>query len=153
MEETAGTKGVDFAIKVSAEKETLKTALLSLKQRMDKQPVDAGYEFMPRGYNGDGTKYAPDEQELIKACASGKAIAIPDTLVRIPADQMPNKLRYEFYKENKFVKDYIPAQADVSRFFYKNEVVGQSVDTGRFGGQYHKPITKRRLFKNGGSSG
>ena len=126
--ETAETEGVDFALDIRAEKETLKAALLSLAEKMDRQPVDASFEFMPRGYLADGTKYEPNEQDLIKACANGKAIELPETIVRIAADQMPNKLRYEYYKDDKFINDYIPVQADISRFLYIEEVYGRTVD-------------------------
>jgi hypothetical protein len=32
--------------------------------------------------------------------------------------QMPNKFRYEFWNEDHYQKDYIPADANVARFLY-----------------------------------
>ena len=125
---TAQSKGVDFAVILKADRETLKTKLASLKEKIDRQPVDASCVFMPRGYSADGTAYKPNEQSLIEACANGKAIALPDNIVRIATDQMPNKFRYEFYKETDFVKTFTPSQASISRFVYKEGVVGQSVN-------------------------
>lgn len=127
-QEKALKNGVNFAVKPVANKQALAEKLSSIKGQMDVAPVDASFEFMPRGFSQDGTKYEPDEKALIKACAQGKAVVLPDSLVRIPADKTPNKLRYEFYKETKLVKDYIPYQADISRFFYKGGTDGQSVD-------------------------
>ena len=123
----AKENGVRFSVKPVVDKETLMSALLPLKEKYDKQSVDASVLFMPRGYLSDGTKYEPDEQALIKACAKDEPIELPANLVRIPAEEKPNEYRYELYKENKFVKDYIPAQADVSRFLYTADESGQSL--------------------------
>ena len=127
-ENTAATNGINLAVRLTAEKNSLKSTLASVKTSLDKMPVDASCTFMPRGYNSDGSKYVPDEEALITAASKGTAVVLPDTLVRNPADQMPNKLRYEFYKDSKYIKDYIPTQSNVSRFLYQSEVVGVSVD-------------------------
>lgn len=148
--EKALKNGMDFTVKPIADKQVLIEKLSSLKEQLDAAPTDASYVFMPRGFKEDGTKYEPNEQALVKACAEGKAIDMPDFLVRIASDQMPNKLRYEFYKETKFIKGYIPNQADVSRFLYKGGTDGQSVDVGALAesiigkvksGDYTDPVT------------
>lgn len=130
----ADKNGMAFTVKPSGDKQTLAAALLPLKEKYDKQPVDAGVVFMPRGYLSDGTKYEPDEKDLITACAKGRAIELPGDITRVPANEMPNKLRYEFYRENKFKKDYIPSQADVSRFQYTPEEPGLLLDVDSLAG-------------------
>ncbi len=114
----AANNGMEFWIKPVADRESLLSALAQLKEKYDKEAAAAGVVFMPRGYFEGGAKYEPDELALIKVCANGKAIELPEDIVRIPEDEMPNEYRYEFYKDTKYVKDYIPAQAGVSRFFY-----------------------------------
>ncbi len=123
----AANNGMDFRVVLTADREALLTSLAPLKEKCDKAAAAAGVLFMPRGYLSDSTKYEPDEQALIKACANGKAIELPGDIARIPEDQMPNKLRYEFYKDTKFVKNYIPEQADVSRFLI-NDNACETVD-------------------------
>lgn len=125
----AERNGVEFKVMPVADKDALVAALAPLKEKYDKEAAGAGVIFMPRGYLKDGTKYEPDEQALIKACANGKAIDLPGDIVRVPEDEAPIKLRYEFYKDTKFVKNYIPAQADVERFLI-NEDACRSVDLG-----------------------
>jgi hypothetical protein len=118
----------DFKLKVKADKGKITTALQKLKEKVDTAPVDASAEFMPWGYLADGTAYEQDQSKMIKACASGKKWDRPD-LVRIPDDQMPNKYRYLYWKNSKYIKDYIPADASVARFLYKDEVKGQTLNT------------------------
>jgi len=64
---------------------------------------------------------------MIEATASGKMWNRPD-LVRIPDSEMPNKLRYKYWKNDKYVSDSIPDDANISRFVYREGEKGRSVD-------------------------
>ena len=127
--EAAKTQGMAFPVSLQADKEKILAALAPIKQQFDKAAVDASYTFTPWGHYADGTAYKQDQQAMIQACASGTQFALPDTLVRISKADMPIALRYQFWKNSKYVDNYIPYQADISRFAYKDGQSGQSVDT------------------------
>lgn len=99
---------VDFAVTVTAKKENVEAAIFPLKEKLDKAPVDAECKFTPKGHN-------------INGAASGQ-------IERIPAGEMPNKLRYKYYRTSKYVKNYIPSGAGISRFIYTKEEDGLEVD-------------------------
>lgn len=126
--ETQNTKkGVSFTVKASAEKEDISAALMADQDKFNRDPQDASAVFAPWGYLSDGTLYQQDQQAMIKAASSGKTWERPE-LVTIAEDQMPNKFRYEFWKNTDYVDDYIPADANIARFLYKDAVKGISVD-------------------------
>lgn len=102
----------DFKVNVRARKDSIKEALEPLKQQMDKPAADAAFVFMPHGYAPDETAYKP-----------GKAKP-----VRIAQSDKPNALRYKYYRTSKYIKNYIPKDADISRFVYMPEHDGVSVD-------------------------
>lgn len=104
---------VNFAVTTRAMKESVLAALLPLKEQLDKQPVDAGWQFTPKGHFSNGKEYDSKSSEQ---------------LVRISADDMPNALRYKYYKTKSYVKDYVPSGANISRFVYTNEEEGRIVD-------------------------
>ena len=120
--------GKDFPVAAHADKEKVAAVLLPLKDQLDKQPVEASYEFMPRGYLEDGTPYAPDEQTMIEDSAGGESIDEPSDLARISEDQMPNKLRYQYWQNDHYVENYIPADADISRFLFSGGENGRVID-------------------------
>lgn len=124
----AKDQGKNFKISIQADRDTVIAALLPVIDQYDRDPVDATYEFMPRGYLEDGTAYVPDEQELIELAADGENLGLPEDLVRISDDEMPNALRYEYWENDHYVDDYIPADANVARFKYTDEVVGRTFD-------------------------
>lgn len=126
----------NFEIKLTADDAALSTALANLKTVLDKAPQDAGVIFAPWGYaaNADGTftKYAPDLQTIIDMCkAYAKKTEYPrPELVRIPENEMPLATRYEFWQKGTgYVKDFRPADANISRFIYTPEVTGLVADT------------------------
>jgi vancomycin resistance protein YoaR len=122
-------KGIDFPITLSVDENKLNAALASIKQSLDVAPREAGFEFMPWGYLSDGTAYQPDKDALIEAAAGGKDIVYPENIVRLTADQMPNKFRYEFWKTKEYVDENIQAAANIARFKYTADVTGISLNT------------------------
>lgn len=129
----AKNEGKDFAVSLHVDEQQLRTALADIKRELDKAPQDAAALFMSRGYTlaADGTPKAfePDPKELADAHARGDEISHPE-LVRIDTADMPNRLRYQFWNEDHFdEQDFIPVDADISRFVYTPEVTGLSVDT------------------------
>jgi hypothetical protein len=109
----AENEPVDFAVTVRARKENVEAAVYRLKEKLDKEPVDAGCRFTPKGHYSNGAEYDPK--------ISGQP-------VRIPESEMPGALRYQYYRTDEFVGNYIPADADISRFLYLDEEDGFGVD-------------------------
>lgn len=126
IEETK-EQGVDFPVSIQADRNKFLSVLLPLKESLDQQPVNASYVFTPWGHLPDGTPYEQDVEDMIESAAGGDEIKRPE-LARIPAEEMPNQLRYLFWKNDEFVKDYIPKDANISRFLYTDGVNGRSVD-------------------------
>jgi uncharacterized protein YoxC len=133
----AKAQGVAFTVKASAKKEDVLKVLQPYQEKLDKDPVDAGFQFTPWGHLADGTPYEQDQQPMIEACAKGKTWERPE-LVRIADDQMPNILRYEYWKntkyngfelkDGKYVASYRPPDASIERFYYKESVNGRKID-------------------------
>lgn len=131
---TALSEGVKYDIKLTVDENTLRGKLAELKTALDKAPKDASYTFMPWGYtlNADGTAvpYQPDLQKLIEDSADLKALTYPEGLVRLKPEEMPPAVRYQFYKDTKYVENYeLPDAAYISRFFYSQEQTGLIADT------------------------
>ncbi len=126
--------GVKYDIKLVMEENTLRSELAELKAELDKAPMDASFTFMPWGYtlNADGTAtaYQPDMQKMIEDSADLKALSYPENIVRIKKEDMPPAIRYQYYKDTKYVENYTPAAADIARFFYAPEQTGLITDTG-----------------------
>ncbi len=123
----AESSGMAFTVKPIATKETLSAVLMPLKAQLDRTVADAAFTFMPWGYMADGSAYEADKQALIESCANRKAVTLP-ALVRLTEAEMPNKLRYQYWKTKKYEPNYIPADASISRFLYKPDVQGRDVD-------------------------
>lgn len=124
----AAAQGKDFAVTLQTDEQKILAALDPIKQAFDKAPADASCTFTPWGHTADGKPYTPDRQALIQAAADGSPITLPDTLARIPKADLPIPLRYQFWRNTKYVENYIPYQADISRFVYTDGESGQSVD-------------------------
>jgi hypothetical protein len=131
--EDALEHGVQYGIKLVMDESVLRTGLAELKTKLDKAPMDAAATFMPWGYtlNADGTAtaYQPDLQRLIEDSADLKALTYPDNLVRNKKEDMPPKIRYQFYKDDHFEENYTPAAANIAHFFYTQEQTGLIADT------------------------
>jgi len=125
--EKAKNEGMPFEVSIKASREAIAAALLPLKDELDKPATDATVTFTPWGHLPDGTPYEQDQQEMIEAAARGKMWNRPE-LARIPDSEMPNKLRYKYWKNDKYVNDSIPDDANISRFVYKEGAKGRSVD-------------------------
>jgi hypothetical protein len=125
---TAKNEGKDFKVSVQANRDAVLSALSPLKEEEDRLPVDAAVEFTPRGYLEDGTVYTPDEQELIEKSADKENLDFPENLVRLSEEDMPNALRYEYWQNDHYVDDYIPADANIARFEYTDDVEGRVFD-------------------------
>ncbi|MDP2892674.1 MAG: VanW family protein [Bacillota bacterium] len=126
--QAAQKDGVDFPVHAATDRATISAVLLPLKAQQDQAAVDAAPTFTPWGHlAADGSAYQPDTQEVIKSCANGK---LPETppLELIPDDQMPNKLRYQYWRTDHYVADYIPLNANISRFTYTDGKNGRSVN-------------------------
>ncbi len=109
----AKSEGVHFTVSILAAKDDVEASVLLLEDQMSQSPVDAGYVFMPNGYYEDGTAF------------DGKAKALEPML--IPEEERPNPLRYQYYRTKAFVKNYLPKDANISRFIYTEEVDGYYV--------------------------
>ena len=127
--QASATSNGNFTVHIVADKTKITSVITPIAEKYNKQAVNATAQFMPWGYLSDGTQYQPDTKAIIKACANGKAYSEPSDLVRLTTDQVPNKLRYEYWQNNHYVADYTPADANISRFLYKGEETGQTVDT------------------------
>ncbi len=125
--EKAKTIGVDFPVRAVAAETALLKVLQPLKEQKDIAPVDAAATFMPSGYTADGQAYMPDPKALADANSRGKDLSRPD-LVRINEADKPLALRYLYWSNNYYVKDYIPADADIARFLYTEEKSGRSLN-------------------------
>ncbi len=123
----AKDQGKDFTVSVLTSREGVEAALLPLKSTLDKPGTDATVAFTPWGHLADGTPYEQDEQKMVEAAADGDMWQRPD-LARIPTAELPNKLRYQFWKNDEYEKNYIPDDADISRFLYTEGTSGRSVD-------------------------
>jgi len=55
--------------------------------------------------------------------------------VRLAATDMPNELRYQYWQNTHYVEDYIPGDADISRFLYQDGAAGRALDIGQLAGQ------------------
>lgn len=110
-----------FDIIVTADEASVKTGLALNYNTFNNDARDASYIFMPNGYLDDGTPFDPGE-------FNGKAITYPENLVRIPPEQMPNPLRYQYWRKTKYVKDTIPKDANIARFLYIEEEKGVNTD-------------------------
>ena len=123
----AAEEGVAFTVVVRPDRQKMAEVLLPLKETVDIAPADAAYVFTPWGHTADGVPFEQDEQRMIEAAADNRRWSRPE-LVRISDSEMPNKLRYKYWKNNKYIEDYIPADANISRFAYTEGVNGRSVD-------------------------
>jgi vancomycin resistance protein YoaR len=126
-EEKAKMIGVDFPVKAVASKDAVLAALQPLKEQADLAPVDATVTFMAWGYTADGQAYLPDPKKLADANARGNNLSRPD-LVRVSEADKPLAARYLFWSNDHYVKNYIPADASISRFFYTPDQSGRSLD-------------------------
>lgn len=135
--EEARTKGKAFTVKATVKKEDVLKVLQPYQEKLDKAPVDASFVFTPWGHLADGSAYEENKQKMIEACASGKIWDRPE-LVRIADDQMPNILRYSYWKntkyngfelkDGKYISTYRPEDASIERFSYKDGINGRTVD-------------------------
>lgn len=123
----AETEGAAFTVSIKPDRQKMADVLLPLKSTLDTQPVDASCVFTPWGHTADGTPFEQDEQAMIEAAADGKQWDRPE-LARIPDSEMPIQLRYKYWKNDKYIDNYKPADANISRFVYTEGVNGRSVD-------------------------
>ncbi len=126
---TAKEQGVELTVSLAVDESELQSALAAIKTVLDQQPQDAQAVFTPWGHYADGTPYTPDAQVLIETAANGKTITYPAELVRLTEDEMPDMLRYQYWKNTKYGDEYIPDAATISRFWYVPEQTGLTVDT------------------------
>lgn len=112
--------GMDFPVSMTADEQNVKSALSALDTTFNVAAQDASYVFMPNGYFADGTPYDPESYD--------KEAPGEPQLVRLLEAQMPNKFRYEFWDNSKYVEDYIPKDADISRFLYTPDQRGLKTD-------------------------
>jgi len=118
--EDAEKGSIDFAVSISADEQSVRSALAALNTTFNVAAQDASYVFMPNGYFVDGTPYDPENYDE-------EALGEPQ-LVRIPEAEMPNPVRYEFWDNRKYIEDYIPKDASIARFYYTPEQRGLETD-------------------------
>ena len=112
--------GIDFEVSINADEQSVKAALSALETNFNIAAQDASYVFMKNGYFADGTPYDPENYDE-------KALGEPQ-LVRLLEAEMPNKLRYEYWRNTKYIDNYIPKDASISRFYYTPEQRGLKTD-------------------------
>ena len=112
--------GIDFEVSINADEQSVKAALSALETTFNIAAQDASYVFMKNGYFADGTPYDPENYDE-------KALGEPQ-LVRLLEAEMPNKLRYEYWRNTKYIENYIPKDASISRFYYTPEQRGLKTD-------------------------
>mgnify|MGYP001482883054 CR=1 FL=1 len=125
--EKAKNEGIPFTVSIKPDKESIESALLPLKSTLDKPAVDATCVFTPWGHLTDGSAYEQDKQAMVEAAANNKKWSRPE-LVRLSDSEMPNKYRYKYWKNDKYIANYKPDDASISRFVYKDGENGRSVD-------------------------
>lgn len=128
----ASGEGVDFKVTLSVDQDKLKAELANIKQQLDVAPKDAAVTFTPWGHTADGKAFSPDIKEIksiVEAEAYGNIYSKYPDLVKISDSDMPNKLRYKYWENSKFVADYTPPGANISRFVYNDPVTGISAKT------------------------
>ncbi len=112
--------GKDFEVSVNADEASVKSALSALDATFNVAPQDASFVFMKDGYFADGTAYDPATYD---AATKGEP-----QLVMLAEEDKPNKYRYEYWNNKKYVPDYIPKNAYISRFLYTPEKRGLKTD-------------------------
>ncbi|MDD5016765.1 MAG: peptidoglycan binding domain-containing protein, partial [Eubacteriales bacterium] len=123
----AAKEGIDFAVDICADEQSVSAALLALKEELDAEPKDATYTFMPDGYYLiDGVAY--DAVEDIGLLEDQGIDVEGLELVQLAEEDYPNPLRYQYYQDTKFIDDYIPKDAYIARFYYTEEVTGLIID-------------------------
>ena len=124
--------GMDFPVNVLFDEAKLSTALATLKTELDTEPIDATATFMPWGYtldaDGNAVPWQPDVKAMADAQSKGNEYEQPN-LVRIPDAEKPLALRYQYWDNDEYVKDYIPRDWNIARFMYTPEVTGIVVNT------------------------
>lgn len=112
--------GIDFAVSVNADEASVKAGLTAMETTLNVAAQDATYKFMPNGYFADGTEYDPATYDV-------DALGEPQ-LVKVADEEKPNRFRYEYWRNTKYVENYIPVSADISRFLYISEQRGLKTD-------------------------
>lgn len=125
--ETAQTQGIAFTVSVIADRAEIESVLLPLNNTLATQPQDATFTFTPWGHTADGTPYEQDQQAMIEASSTGSQWSRPE-LERIPENELPNKLRYKLWRNDKYEEGFVPDDARISRFVYQEGSNGRSVD-------------------------
>jgi hypothetical protein len=126
----------DFSAKLVAQEADVAVYVAQLKMDHDKEASNAGYEFMPWGYfEADGSAYEPNMEEMIAAFSNKEDYVYPEGLVRIAEGEMPNELRYQYYRGDKYWREYkpeegvyLPPDANIARFKYAQESKGIEID-------------------------
>ncbi len=121
--ESAREVGVNFEIDVKADKSKVLAALNAMSDTFNAEARDASAVFMPNGYFADGTPYDP--------AAWDDAKQGPPPLVTVPENERPNPLRYLFWDNDHYVKNYIPKDAYIARFLYTPEQKGFKTDLNK----------------------
>ncbi len=116
----AAKNGKNFEVSVNADEASVKSALSALADTFNVAAQDASYVFMKDGYFADGTAYDPATYD---AATKGEP-----QLVMLAEEDKPNKLRYEYWDNKKYIPDYIPKSAYISRFQYTPEKRGLQTD-------------------------
>lgn len=112
--------GKDFDVSVNADEASVKSALSAMETSLNVAAQDASFTFMKDGYFADGTAYDPATYD---AAAKGEP-----QLVMVADEDKPDKIRYEYWNNNKYVPDYTPKSAYISRFLYTPEKRGLATD-------------------------
>jgi vancomycin resistance protein YoaR len=124
-----------LTVRPVAVKDAIAAALLPLQERTAIAAADATVIFMPWGFTADGKAYQPDPKKLADAQSRGKNLDRPE-LVRFSAAEMPSILRYKYWSSaSKYLKDYVPADANIARFRYTSETEGRLLDVGGLASQ------------------
>lgn len=116
----AKSGGAAFTVSISADEAEVRKALAALSGTFNSEARDASYEFRPNGFLADGTQFDPGKFD-------GKPRDL-SALVRLSAAELPNPLRYLYWKGSKYIDNSIPVDADIARFQYIEEQKGLETD-------------------------
>ena len=133
--QTAQSTGMAFTVKVYADETKVTAAAAKFKSENDVAASGAGFEFMPWGYfEADGSAYTPDLGEYMTTISKKKEFVYPEGLAVIAPEDMPAKIRYQYYHASYYYRDkndgevYIPKDANIARFKYTKESKGIDID-------------------------
>ncbi len=115
------TGGAAFELRITGQKAEIAEALTQIESNLSIAAQDASYIFTPNGHYEDEYAFDPGKYDGKQKDFSGLRAYLKV--------KTPNPLRYQYWKKTKYIKEHIPAHANISRFVYFEEKNGLKADT------------------------